>query len=307
MIDPHRLRILEAVALHGSFSRAAATLRLTPSAVSQQIAALERSVGTAVVARSTRGVTLTEAGRLLVDAAAAISAELRQAQAQIDRLAGPLRLTIATFSSGGRHLLPAVLTRFVAAHPDVEVNVVEMEPESSLPAVRDGAADLAVAYQFDGPLPGRAGDRSGLEWTPLLADPLSVVTPRNHRLAGKESVDLVDLADERWVLGCRRTEAYLRRFAALAGFEARFAGSTSDYFFAQLLVGAGVGVSLIPEIALLPSAPELAVIPLEPPRPTRHIGVVTARRRRPRPEVDLLVTELGAAAGAPHRTGSVHL
>lgn len=107
MIDPHRLRILEAVALHGSFSRAAATLRLTPSAVSQQIAALERSVGTAVVARSTRGVTLTEAGRLLVDAAAAISAELHQAQAQLDRLAGPRRLTIATFSSGGRHLLPA--------------------------------------------------------------------------------------------------------------------------------------------------------------------------------------------------------
>lgn len=307
MIDSHRLRILEAVALHGSFSRAAATLRLTPSAVSQQIAALERSVGTAGGGPQHPWGDAHRGGPAAGRRGSGNRGRVAPGPGA-DRPAGRAApASIATFSSGGRHLLPAVLTRFVAAHPDVEVNVVEMEPESSLPAVRDGAADLAVAYQFDGPLPGRAGDRSGLEWTPLLADPLSVVTPRSHRLAGKESVDLVDLADERWVLGCRRTEAYLRRFAALAGFEARFAGSTSDYFFAQLLVGAGVGVSLIPEIALLPSAPELAVIPLEPPRPTRHIGVVTARRRRPRPEVDLLVAELGVAAGAAHRTGADHI
>ncbi|WP_327363642.1 MULTISPECIES: LysR family transcriptional regulator [unclassified Streptomyces] len=291
MIDVQRLRILRAVAEHGSFNKAAGALRLTPSAVSQHIASLERSLGHPVALRSTRGVTLTEPGRLLVEAAETISAELDQVRHEIDRLTAQRpRLTVATFTSGGRRLLPAALARFVAAHPDVELTVREAEPEAAVPLVRSGGADLALTYHFDGPLPLQAG----LAWTPLMDDPLWLVLPREHRLAGRGSLGLAELDADRWVIGCLKTEAFLRRYAGLAGFDLRVAASTTDYFFAQTLVAAGVGVALIPHVSLAPEA-SLAVVRVEPPRPARHIGVVTPRRRRPDPYAEALTEALAAA------------
>ncbi|MCX4721518.1 LysR family transcriptional regulator [Streptomyces virginiae] len=295
MIDVQRLRVLRAVAEHGSFNRAAGALLVTPSAVSQHIAALERTVGHPVAVRSTRGVTLTEAGRLLVEAAESISAELDQVRHAIDRLTAQRpRLTIATFTSGGRHLLPAALARFVAEHPEVELTVRESEPEDAVPMVRGGAADLALAYHFDGPPPVRPGERPGLDWVPLMEDPLWLVLPRGHRLADRTSVDLAELGADRWVLGCLKTEAFLRRYAELAGFDLRVAASTTDYFFAQTLVAAGVGVSLIPHVSLAPTQ-ESAVVRVEPPRPARHIGLVLPRRR-PQPHAQALAAALTAAA-----------
>ncbi|MFI7355621.1 LysR family transcriptional regulator [Streptomyces avidinii] len=302
MIDVQRLRVLRAVAEHGSFNRAAGALLLTPSAVSQQIAALERSVGHPVAVRSTRGVTLTEAGRLLVEAAESISDELDRVRHAIDRLTAQRpSLTVATFTSGGRHLLPAALSRFVDAHPEVELTVLESEPEDAVPMVRGGAADLALAYHFDGPAPVRPHERPGLDWVPLMEDPLCLVLPRGHRLAQRPSVGLAELRADRWVLGCLKTEAYLRRYAELAGFDLRVAASTTDFFFAQTLVAAGFGVCLVPHVSLAP-ARESAVVRVEPPRPARHIGLVLPRRRRPQPYAEALATALvnaAATAGAP--------
>ncbi|MEU3315001.1 LysR family transcriptional regulator [Streptomyces sp. NPDC048387] len=292
MIDVHRLRVLRAVADHGSFNRAAAALRLTPSAVSQHIAALERGIGQRVAERSTRGVTLTEAGLLLVETAETVTAELDRVRARIGRLAaGRPRLTVATFTSGGRHLLPGALSAFVRARPEVELTVLEAEPEAALPMVRAGAADLALAYHFDGPLPSA----TGLSWLPLLEDPLYAVLPAGHRLAGRESVEPAELAADRWVLGCLKTEAYLRRYADRAGFAPRIAASTTDYFFAQTLAGAGMGVALVPHIALAPPA-GVAVVPLAPPRPARHLGVALPARS-PHPCAEALSEALRASVG----------
>ncbi|MFJ2821129.1 LysR family transcriptional regulator [Streptomyces toxytricini] len=292
MLDLHRLRVLRAVAEHGSFNRAAAAMLLTPSAVSQHIAALERSVGHPVAVRSPRGVTLTEAGRLLVEAAEAISAELDQVRHAIDRLASVRqRLTLATFTSGGRHLLPQALPRFVAAYPEVELTVLEAEPEAALAMVRGGGADLAVAYAFDGPLPLPPG----VAWTPLLDDPLWLVLPPGHPLAGREALGPDELGGARWVLGCLRTEAFLRRYAEQAGFELRVAASTTDYFFAQTLVGAGVGVALVPQVCLAPPAGCTAVR-VEPPVPPRHIGLLGPVRHRAQPYAQSLADALRAAA-----------
>ncbi|MFF4391357.1 LysR family transcriptional regulator [Streptomyces sp. NPDC001552] len=302
MIDVHRLRVLRAVAEHGSFNRAAGALLLTPSAVSQHIAALERTVGHPVAVRSTRGVTLTEPGRLLVEAAESISAELDQVRHAIDRLTAERpRLTVATFTSGGRHLLPAALPRFVEAHPEVELTVLESEPEGAAAMVRGGAADLALAYHFDGPPPVRPGERPGLDWVPLMEDPLWLALPPGHRLADRPSVGLAELASDRWVLGCLRTEAYLRRYAELAGFDLRVAASTTDYFFAQTLVAAGVGVSLVPHVSLTTTG-ELTAVRVEPPRPARHIGLVLPRRRRPHPPTQALAAALTTAAAASTHT-----
>ncbi|WP_327092923.1 LysR family transcriptional regulator [Nonomuraea sp. NBC_01738] len=296
MIDVHRLTILREVARHGSFNRAAGALRFTPSAVSQHIAALERSLGHPVVERSTRGVTLTEPGRLLVEAAEAIAAELAGARQRIERLgAERATLTVATFASGGRRLLPAALAAFAAEHPQVELTILEREPEDSLPLLREGKADLALAYHFDGPAPAP----SGVEWTPLLADPLRVVLPSGHRLAGRASLHLAELGGERWILGCLKTAGLLGRYAELAGFELRVSCAATDYLFAQSLVTAGIGVALIPEIALT-AAPGVVAVPLEAPSPSRFIGLATGARERgaAQPYIDRLKALLTAAPAA---------
>ncbi|MFE3638049.1 LysR family transcriptional regulator [Streptomyces sp. NPDC059168] len=301
MIDVHRLRILRAVAEHGSFNRAAAALHLTPSAVSQHVAALERSLGAEVVVRSTRGVTLTPAGQIMVGAAESVAAELEHARQQVDQLnTGRVQLTVATFTSGGRLLLPGALARLRPAHPRTVLHVREGEPEDTLPLVRQGAVDVALAYHFDGPLPVGPGPSSSLEWTPLLEDPLHVALPMGHRLAGRDVLDLTELAAEPWVLGCLKTESYLRRFAERAGFAPEVRGTTTDYFFARSLVAAGMGISLIPSIALTPEIPGLRTVPIKPPGPSRYIGVA-AINYRDRPHVTTLIEALREQAMQQHR------
>ncbi|MEV4926554.1 LysR family transcriptional regulator [Streptomyces roseoverticillatus] len=285
MIDVQRLAVLREVARHGSFNQAAQALYCTPSAVSQQIAALERSLGAPAVERSTRGVTLTDAGRLLVEAADAIAAELADTQQRIERLATErVSLTVATFASAGRRLLPAALAGFVADHPEVELTILEAEPEESLPDVREGRADLALAYHLDGPPPARPGDRSGLDWTPLGTDPLRVVLGHRHPAAARyharsEPPHLAELANQRWILGCRKSAGQLARHADLAGVELQISCTATDYDFAQSLVRAGIGIALIPEIGLT-RHPELVAIPLAEPSPRRHLGLALSRRRR---------------------------
>ncbi|MFI6453989.1 LysR family transcriptional regulator [Streptosporangium amethystogenes] len=275
-----RLRVLRTVAEHGSFNQAAQALHLTPSAVSQHVAALERSLGAQVVARSTRGATLTPAGRIMVGAAESVAAELEHAKQQVDRLgSGRTHLTIATFTSGGRLLLPGAFAHLTTTHPDTVVHVREAEPEDSLPLVRQGAVDLALAYHFDGPLPGRPGPTSSLRWTALMDDPLHVVLPESHPLAGREALDIAELAAEPWVLGCLKTETYLRRYAERAGFDPEVRGTTTDYFFARSLVAAGMGISLVPSIAQTPRIAGLRTVPITPPTPTRYLGVATLHRR----------------------------
>lgn len=299
MIDVQRLRVLRAVAEHGSFNQAAAALHLTPSAVSQHVAVLERSLGAQVVARSTRGVTLTQAGRIMVQAAESVAAELAHAKQQVDQLStGRTQLTIATFTSGGRFLLPGALARLTAAHPRTVLHVREAEPEDSLPLVREGAVDLALAYHFDGPLPGQVSQNSSMEWTALLEDPLYVVLPEGHRLAGRAVLDIAELATEPWVLGCLKTEAYLQRYAERAGFDPEMRGTTTDYFFARSLVAAGLGISLIPSIALAPEVPGVRAVPIKEPGPTRHIGVATISRRRDHPQLATLINALQEQAAA---------
>jgi DNA-binding transcriptional LysR family regulator len=121
-----------------------------------------------------------------------------------------------------------------------------------------------------------------------MEDPLHVVLPRGHRLANRDALDLADLSAEPWVLGCLKTEAYLRRYAERGGFDPEVRGTTTDYFFARSLVAAGMGISLIPSIALVPEIPGLCAVPIKSPGPIRHIGVA-AIRRGDRPQVTALI------------------
>src|SRR3954451_11880764 len=181
MLDVRRLRVLREVAACGSFSAAAESLSFTQSALSQQVAALERECATKLLERGPRGVRLTDAGRALVQHADAILARLDAAQEELAAIAGLRggRLRIATFQSAGATLVPRAVGEFHQRHPGVELTVrqEELEPVEMCVA---GEVDVALVMDFES-LPHPAAD---LDLTKLLDDPYDVVLPRDHELAG---------------------------------------------------------------------------------------------------------------------------
>src|SRR6516225_333422 len=299
LIDAHRLAILREVARAGSFAGAAAALRHTPSAVSQQIAALERGAGAVLVRRSTRGATLTDAGRVLLATADAIHAELAVAAQQLRALqaGGPQALTVVTFPSAGEPLLAPALTALTAAAGEpVEVTVIEAEPDQALASVRDGQADLALVYHFHTPAPPRAWPAAAGPgtYTALAADPLRLLVPAGHPLAGRPAVSLAEFAGDRWIHGWGEVGGVLDMLATVSGFQPRVACRSSDYRFMSALVGAGVGVALVPSLALT-GRPDLRDLPITP-QPTRYVGAYLPRRHQPNPAAERLLAALRTRA-----------
>jgi DNA-binding transcriptional LysR family regulator len=309
LIDAHRLAVLREVARAGSFAGAAAVLHHTPSAVSQQIAALERGAGAVLVQRSTRGVTLTDAGRVLLATADAIHAELQIAAQQLRALQadGPQALTVVTFPSAGEPLLaPALTALTAAAGRPVEVTVIEAEPEQALGSVRGGQADLALVYHFHTPAPPRAWAAAAGPgtYTALAADYLRLLVPAGHPLAGRPAVSLAELAGERWIQGWGDTGGVLDMLAAVSGFHPRVACRSSDYRFISALVGAGVGVALVPGLALTgrSNVRDLQITP----QPTRYVGAYLPRRHRPDPAAERLLAALRTQALATSQPQTGH-
>ncbi|HEX5540763.1 MAG TPA: LysR family transcriptional regulator [Micromonospora sp.] len=266
MLDVRRLQILRAVVTAGSVTGAAANLGYTPSAISQQVAALEKQAGTALLERVGRGVQPTPAGRLLTEHAAIISRQLAEAAAALaDLRAGRTgRLEIRYFATAGAALLPPALARLRREHPDVQVDLKLMDPDDPLTEVEQGRADLAIVV---GP---RDRPRDGVRLVHLLDDPYRAVLPRGHRLTTKRTLDLADLTDEPWVDGEGAAGPCLETVldaCAAAGFSPNFAVESGDYATAQGFVAAGLGVSLIPRLGL----------------DTRHPGVVVRKVRNPEP------------------------
>src|SRR5689334_6814100 len=250
MLSVARLRLLKEVAYRGSFSAAAEALSYTQSAVSQQIAALEAETGMALLERHPRGVTLTAAGHTLVGHAEGILARLDAAEAALSSIAGLRggRLRMASFPTAGATLMPVAIAEFRAAYPDVELTLAEGEPEEIVPRLRAGELDLALLFEFDGeqPLP------ADVARAPLLQDPMYLALPREHALAAKARLRLSELHDEEWVQtssasACAR---HVVRCCHAAGFEPSVSFESDDYQTVQGLVAAGVGVALIPQLAL---------------------------------------------------------
>ena len=236
------MRVLREVAARGSFSAAADALAYTQSAVSQQIAALEREAGTTLVERNARGVRLTDAGRALVEHADAILARLSDAEAELEAIAGLRggRLRLAAFPSAGASIMPEAIARFRERHPAVELTLEPAEPGPALSRLRGGEVDIAL----DITVSFRALAEDGIERLHLLDDPMYVALPKSHPLARKRGLKLEELADENWILGttgsCPDASIFLRS-CQVAGFEPRIAFNSDDYFAMQGFVAAGVG------------------------------------------------------------------
>lgn len=304
MLDVRRLRVLREVAARGSFSAAAQSLAYTQSAVSQQIAALEREAGTTLVERSARGIRLTDAGRALVEHADVILARLADAEDELDAIAGLRggRLRLAAFPTAGASLMPVAIARFRERHPGVELSMDLAEPGDAEARLRAGEWDVAVTN-----LAAPARSAGGIDYLPLLEDPLYVALPAGHPMARRRALRLQELADEDWMLGsggaCPDTTIFLRACQA-AGFEPRIAFHSDDYLAIQGFVAAGMGVSFIPDLALVTLRDDVVVRSLGARPPVRHIVAATLAESFMSPAkqamLEVLVEVGGELAGRRH-------
>jgi DNA-binding transcriptional LysR family regulator len=276
MLSVQRLRVLQEVARQGSFSAAADALSYTQSAISQAIATLEAETGTTLLVRDRKGVRPTATGTLLLAHAETILARLEAAEEDLAAVLGVRggRLRMASFPTAGATLMPLAIARFRAAHPDVELSLAEDEPERVAPRLRTGELDLALLFEFPGV---EAPFDGSLERTDLLEDPLHVVLPAGHRLARKPALALEQLREEAWVQtsaasACAR---HVVRMCHAAGFEPQVSFESDDYLTVQGLVAAGVGVALVPQLALSSVREDVAVRALSPAPPVRRVIAAT--------------------------------
>lgn len=273
MLDVKRLRVLCEVAHHGSFSAAAEALSYTQSAISQQIATLEREAGTKLVERNARGVRLTDAGGALVAHTEVILARLNAAERELEAIAG-LRggtLRLVGFPSAAASVLPVAVARFRSRHPGVELKLEPREPDEALATLKAGDADVALTVEApNDPIPA-----DGLTTRHVLDDRMFIALPLGHPLAAKARVRLEELAGESWIQGtvratCPDTRIMFRACAA-AGFEPRVAFESDDYGAIQGFIAAGVGVALIPDLGLATVRDDIVIRPLVGPAPYRRV------------------------------------
>jgi DNA-binding transcriptional LysR family regulator len=278
MLDVRRLRVLREVASHGSFSAAAEALSYTQSAVSQQIAALEREAGARLVERSARGVSLTEPGRALVAHADAILARLADAEEELQAINGLRggRLRLAAFPSACATLMPLAVATFRERHPGVELSLCPADPDDGLALLRSGEVDVALSIEAAFTPP--RGDAVDVDAVELLDDPMYIMLPRDHPLAARGRLKLADLADEAWMIGttstCPDTSIFLRA-CQVAGFEPHIAFNLDDYNAIQGFVAAGMGVSFIPDLALINVRDDLVIRSFGSRPPVRRIVALT--------------------------------
>ncbi len=299
MLNTSRLNVLREVVARGSFSTAADALSYSQSAVSQAIATLEGEVGTPLIERDRRGVRPTAAGAALVGHAEGILARMEAAETELEAIAGGRggRLRTASFPTAGATLMPRAIAAFRASHPGVDVTLAEGEPEEIAPRLRGGELDLALLFEFEG-----VGERlgAGIRRFELLDDPLHLALRGDHPLAGHEELGLEDLREESWVQTSASSPCarHVVRSCHAAGFEPRVSFESDDYQTVQGLVAAGVGVALIPQLALSTVRSDIRVRALHPRSPVRKVLAATPRAAAVTPAVATMLDVLREVAGS---------
>jgi DNA-binding transcriptional LysR family regulator len=300
MLDVRRLRVLLAVHEHGGVAAAARALSFTPPAISQQLAALEREAGQALVDRAAHRATLTPAGILLAEHASAVLARLEQAEADLAGHAegGPVGVVrVGTIPTIGTAVLPGVLRDLRAVAPGLVLRVEQLEPEQSLPAVARGNLDLAVGGEYA--LTPRRPD-ARLHRIDLVDEPVLVALPRGHPAAAAEVVDLAGLAGEAWVAPADPSSCFtmLERACAAAGFAPDVVGHCADFPMALALVSAGQGLAIVPRIAAAPPfAVDVPGVVLRPASPaiSRRLFAAVRRGSARHPGIAALLDRLAPA------------
>src|SRR4051794_1921489 len=274
MLDVRRIRVLQEVVTRGSFSAAAEALHLSQSAVSQQIATLEREVGVPLLQRTSEGPKLTAAGEALMVHGDAVMCRLEEAERELAQIAGLEggRLRLASFPTASATLMTSALSHFRQRFPKVELHFTEDEPEDSFPGLKRGDFDLAVVFDYpDFPL-DFARD---VEAEMIYEEPMRVALPPGHPRAGAKSVRIADLAEDDWLCGdlpssCRDQVIELCREA---GFEPRISFRSEDYEVIKGFVASGLGVTILPELA--GGHPGIELRAVRGQKPVRRVWAVT--------------------------------
>ena len=300
MLDLKLLTTFREVAVRGSFSEAAAALDFTQPAVSQHIGRLEQALGTRVLERSARGVTLTPAGEVLVRHASALLDAARRAEEAVREAAGVGRaqVRLAAFPSAAVGLIPGATRELRARRPDAELVLQVLEEDPAIDALLAGRVDLATISQSPlAPSPPRAG----IEYIAIADDELCVAVAADHPLATRSAVALSELHDQPFLVPqasgtCADSNVVLNAFRA-AGFEPNVRFESDDYQALQGMAAAGIGVALIPTIALVSSRSDVVVVPLRGRAPVRRV-VVAIRAGEQNLLVEHMIESLRDAARA---------
>ena len=306
-LEMRALALAQAIQETGSISAAARRLGYSQPAVSQQLRRVEAALGLAIVTRTGRGVRLTEVGSLLAARARIVHAELADAFASVSDLAEGItgHVRVAAFPSASSALVPAVLARMRERHPGIDVAFVEEEPPEAARMLADGAVDLAITFSYDDDAsdPHRASVR-GLVARPLFTEPVYAVLPAEHPVARGDRAALAELEDADWIAGCPRCRGHLLDVCGSVGFAPRIRRETDNVIAVLGMVRAGLGVGLLPSIAVagigVPAGVRL--LPTDPPSP-RTVHAVTGPEAERVPAVAAalgvirdVVAELGLAA-----------
>lgn len=293
MLNASRLKVLREVIARASFSAAADSLSYSQSAVSQAIATLEGELGTSLIERDRRGVRPTAAGAALAAHTEGILGRMDDAEAEVAAIAGGRggRLRIASFPTAGATLVPQAVARFRASHPGVEVSLAEGESEEIAPRLRAGDFEIVLLFEFEG-----VGERlgAGMRRFELLDDPLHLALPAEHPLSRRKRRRLEDLREEAWVQTSASSPCarHVVRSCHAAGFEPRVSFESDDYQTVQGLVAAGVGVALIPQLALSTVRPDIHIRSLDPRSPVRKVFAATPRAAAVTPAVATMLDVL---------------
>jgi DNA-binding transcriptional LysR family regulator len=297
MLDVRRLRVLHAVSTYGSVTAAAAALGYSAPAISQQLAALERDVGMRLTERAGRGIELTPAAGILVAHTDTLLAGLDAAESDLaalrDQVSG--RVGLAAFPSAAAAFVPAAWAALARTAPHVQLDLTEMEPEESLPAVLRGETDIAIAHEYD--LLPRPLDPL-FERRELLRDPVLIALPADHPLAlSAATVPLSALASLPFLAPRTSTSCaeMIQRACARAGFVPTIVARATDFSVLLSLVAAGAGVTLVPSLAARWLPPQVRLLtPAEPV--TRQIFTVSRRGGDRKPAVRVVLDALAEAA-----------
>ncbi|SFD87646.1 DNA-binding transcriptional regulator, LysR family [Actinopolyspora alba] len=274
MVDPRYIGVFHEVVRTGSYTAAARSLGYSQPAVSQQMRALERALRTPLFLRAGGGLELTEAGRILAGHADSVVEDLTAAANKITAVRelrrGSIRL--CAFPSASATLVPSAVARITESHPELRIQLSEAEPPDSLEALRRGECDVALAFSYPETEESPGDDITGddITGTDVLDDPMVAVLQVAHPLAGRDSVELGELAGQRWIAGCPRCRDHFLRSCGSAGFEPDIAFTTDDNLAVQGLVAAGVGIALMPSLVLsFLRHPDVVGVPVEGLRPRR--------------------------------------
>jgi DNA-binding transcriptional LysR family regulator len=300
MLDVKQLKVLREVAAQGSFSAAAEALSYSQPAVSQQIAALEKRAGATLVDRTSRGVRLTDAGRALVEHAEVVISRLSAAEAELEAIAGVRggRLRLAAFPTAGASLLPPAIALFNSRHPEVELSFVEEDPEEAVGMLRAAELELAIVFEFRD-LSQPEFDRlyEGIDLDRLVHDPLYLALPRDHPGARRSRIRLEDFAQDTWINDTRGPCGHMHVAACRsAGFEPKVGFQSDDYNVVQGLIAAGVGISLLPGLALTNVREDIVVRSLGPKAPARRVAAATLAGRYRSPATEAMLGILDEVA-----------